>query len=98
MKYLLNICGVGFIAKDSTQAAKVADLLGHMQPCSREWLSTGGVLVKGRSRHDDDVTICELGERKPMERKAFEALKKKEREEQLKSEAALEAEKDGGAK
>ena len=76
MKVLLNICGVGFIAKDAATAAKVADLLGHMQPVSREWLSTGGVLVLGRERGYGGLDISAIGEARPMERKAIDLKKK----------------------
>lgn len=78
MKVLLNICGVGFIAKDAATAAVVADMLGHMRPVSREWLSTGPVLVFGRAWRSDLVEITEIGEANPMERKAFDVKKRAE--------------------
>lgn len=99
MKVLLNICGVGFIAKDAASAAKVADLLGSMQAVSREYLSTGSVLVLGRDRSYGGVDISEIGEVEPMGRKEFAVKKKADREAALKAEAeAASAKAEGGAK
>lgn len=70
MKTLLEIGGsVRFIAPDAATAAKVADLLGQMQPVRAEWdTSKAGpteyVLIHGRTIYSHRVQIQSLEERK----------------------------------
>lgn len=65
MKTVLDICGVAFVAKNASTAAKVADLLGQMQPVSREYLHEPGlVLVAGHVRRADTISLTQLGSTK----------------------------------